>query len=194
MPNDKYWSDRYQNAQTGWDLGSVSPALKAYFDQLQRKNISVLIPGCGNAHEAEYLLAIGFTDVTLIDISEVLVRNLQEKLKKYIENGHCKVIHQDFFDHSGSYDLIIEQTFFCAIDPSLREQYAKKMSELLKPKAILVGLLFDYDFVGGPPFGGTKEEYKTYFEPYFRFKFFEKCTNSIAPRVGNELFICLKTK
>lgn len=194
MLDDKYWSERYQNAQTGWDMGTVSPALKAYFDQLQHKNISVLIPGCGNAHEAEYLLAIGFTDVTLIDISEVLVGDLRKNLEKDIEKGHCRVIHQDFFDHSGSYDLVIEQTFFCAIDPSFREQYAKKMFALLTPKSKLVGLLFDCLFVGGPPFGGTKEEYKTYFEPYFRFKFFEKCTKSIAPRAGNELFINLERK
>lgn len=189
MLNDQYWSERYAKSQTGWDVGNVSPALKAYFDQLSTQSISILIPGCGNAHEAEYLLQQGFTDITLIDISGVLVQNLQVKLKDYIEKGVCRVIHQDFFEHLGSYDLIVEQTFFCAIDPILRPKYAKKMSELLKPTGRLVGLLFDREFVGGPPFGGIKEEYVPYFSPYFDLKTIEKCTNSIPPRVGNELFI-----
>lgn len=191
MLNDKYWSERYISNQTRWDLGQVAPALKAYFDQLPDKNISILIPGCGNAHEAEYLLQQGFTNITLIDISEILVAALREKLKSYIEKGNVKVIHQDFFLHQGSYDLIVEQTFFCAIDPSLRPNHAKKMAELLKPNGKLVGLLFDCEFDGGPPFGGSKEEYSAYFKPYFEFKIFEKCTNSIPPRAGNELFINL---
>lgn len=194
MLNDQYWSERYEKSQTGWDVGNVSPALKGYFDQLTNKSISILIPGCGNAHEAEFLLQEGFTDITLIDISGVLVQNLQEKLKNYIEKGVCRVVHQDFFEHSGSYDLIIEQTFFCAIDTDLRPKYAKKMSELLKSSGRLVGLLFDREFVGGPPFGGTKEEYIPYFSPYFELKTIEKCTNSIPPRAGNELFINFLSK
>ena len=94
----------------------------------------------------------------------------------------------------GKYDLIVEQTFFCAIDPSLRTVYAEKMAKLLNPKGKLVGLLFDCNFDGGPPFGGSKTEYITYFEPYFKFNFLEKCYNSISPRAGNELFICLENK
>jgi methyl halide transferase len=54
MFNDQYWSERYEKSQTGWDVGNVSPALKDYFDQLTDKSISILIPGCGNAYEAEY--------------------------------------------------------------------------------------------------------------------------------------------
>ncbi|WP_064197982.1 MULTISPECIES: methyltransferase [Emticicia] len=194
MLNDQYWSERYEKSQTGWDVGNVSPALKAYFDQLNTQSISILIPGCGNAYEAEYLLQQGFTDITLIDISGVLVQNLQVKLKDYIDKGVCRVIHQDFFEHSGNYDLIVEQTFFCAIDPTLRPKYAEKMSELLKPTGHLVGLLFDREFVDGPPFGGTKEEYIPYFIPYFDLKTIERCTNSVPPRAGNELFINFLSK
>ena len=192
MLNDQYWSQRYENHQTRWDIGNVAPPLKAYFEQLTDKNVAILIPGCGNAHEAEYLLQQGFINITLIDISATLVNSLQEKLQFYTEKGHVRVIHQDFFEHAGSYDLVIEQTFFCAIEPSLRTLYAKKMSKLLKPKGKLVGLLFDCNFEGGPPFGGSKAEYITYFEPYFTFKIFENCYNSISPRAGNELFICLE--
>ena len=83
MLNDRYWSERYEKSQTGWDVGNVSPSLKEYFDQLTDKSVSILIPGCGNAFEAEYLLQQGFTDITLIDISGVLVQNLQEKLKNF---------------------------------------------------------------------------------------------------------------
>ena len=47
--------------QLGWDLGEVSPPIKSYIDTLEDKNIRILIPGCGNTYEAEYLLEQGFT-------------------------------------------------------------------------------------------------------------------------------------
>lgn len=187
--NDDYWSNRYETGDAVWDIGYVSTPLKEYFDQLTDKSVSILIPGCGNSYEAEYLLRHGFTNITLIDISMVLVERLQRNLQFYIENGNCQVIHQDFFFHQGQYDLIIEQTFLSALDPSLRPRYAEQMHDLLKPGGKLVGVIFDFAFEGGPPFGGSKEEYLAMFAPYFRPVILERCTNSIPPRAGNELFI-----
>jgi methyl halide transferase len=190
--SDIYWSNRYQTGMIGWDIGTISTPLKAYFDQLNNKILKILIAGCGNAYEAEYLLENGFTDITLVDISTVLVNELSKKLNHFIEKGHCKVIHQDFFEHLGQYDLIVEQTFFCAIDPDLRINYAQKTYELLKPNGKIAGLLFDREFIGGPPFGGSKAAYLTYFESIFKVKTMEPCYNSIKPRAGSELFIILE--
>lgn len=190
--NDDYWSERYAANQTGWDLGTVSPPIKAYADQLTDKSLRILIPGCGNAYEAGYLLSENFENITLIDISEILVNNIKLKYSEYIENSKLNIVYGDFFEHTGQYDLIIEQTFFCALKPSLRMAYTKKMSELLAPNGRLVGVLFNREFVGGPPFGGSAEEYKTYFDSYFKFDTFELCRNSIPPRQGAELFINLR--
>ena len=82
MSLDKnYWNERYLQQETGWDLKQASPPLVAYINQLNDKSISILIPGCGNAHEAEYLLQQGFTNITLIDIAPTLVEQLQQSLK-----------------------------------------------------------------------------------------------------------------
>ena len=184
--NENYWDKQYQNNETGWDLKSISPPLKEFIDTLTDKNLKILIPGCGNAYEAEYLLEQGFHNVTLIDISSILVNNL----KKKFEGKSIRILHNDFFDHTEKYDLIIEQTFFCAINPSLRVRYAAKCFSLLNVNGRIAGLLFNIVFdKEGPPFGGNKEEYKPLFEPLFNFKHFEVCKNSIPPRSGNELFI-----
>ena len=90
---------------------------------------------------------------------------------------------------------MIEQTFFCAIDPKERSNYAKKAQSLLKENGILTGVLFDQEFENdGPPFGGNREEYKEYFQPYFNFTIFETCTNSIPQRQGSELFTVFTKK
>ena len=188
-----YWNSRYIENQSPWDIGSISAPLKNYIDQLGDKSISILIPGCGNAYEAEFLLQQGFSDITLIDLAPSLVEGLREKFKKFESKG-LKLISGDFFELQTEYDLIIEQTFFCALEPALRTEYANKMFELLKEGGKLVGVLFNRSFDGGPPFGGSKKEYELLFGNKFNIKTMEDCYNSIAPRAGSELFIILEKR
>lgn len=187
-----FWNDQYIANTTGWDLGQVSPPLKAYIDQLTDKDLKILIPGCGNSYEAEHLLKMGFTNVTLIDIAPELVERLKSKFKS---EPHIKIILGDFFSHEGEYDLILEQTFFCALDPYLRKSYVEQMRMLLKIGGKLAGLLFVKEFEqAGPPFGGSKEEYELLFGNNFEFQVFEPSYNSFAKRAGSEMFIVLIKK
>jgi len=188
-----YWEHRYKNSQTGWDIGYASPALTNYINQLESKNLRILIPGCGNAYEAEFLLENQFENITLIDIARPLVEQIEQKFAHSIAQNKLKVLHTDFFEHNGEYDLILEQTFFCAIPPQKRLGYAKKMHELLTPSGKLSGLLFDMPMLGEePPFGGNRDEYMELFAPYFQIQTLEPCTNSIKPRAGRELFFVLR--
>lgn len=188
-----YWDDLYQRGETRWDVGTVSAPLKAYIDQLPDKNISILIPGCGNSYEAGYLLAQEFTNITLVDISTMVVETIRNK---FPETGKAslKILCANFFNLDEHYDLVLEQTFFCALDPKLRNAYADKMFNLLNDNGRLAGVLFNRSFDGGPPFGGNKEEYLALFEPKFHVKLMEQCHNSIPPRLGTELFFILEKK
>ncbi|MCX6290610.1 MAG: methyltransferase domain-containing protein [Bacteroidetes bacterium] len=189
--NANYWDQQYQNNETGWDMNQVSPPVKNYIDTLSGKAIKILIPGCGNAYEAEYLMENGFTNVTLIDIAGTLVNSLREKFS----GKPIRILHQDFFEHNEKYDLILEQTFFCAINPSLRERYAAKCFHLLNGGGKIAGLLFNIEFErDGPPFGGKREDYQILFEPMFHLEQFDKCETSIPKRQGNELFVEMKKK
>ncbi|MFT5886399.1 MAG: SAM-dependent methyltransferase [Arcticibacterium sp.] len=192
--NDAFWSNRYTSLTTGWDLGEISSPLKAYLDQIEDRDMSILIPGCGNAYEAAYILSLGFKKVTLIDISAVLVEALKIKFQKEIASGQCELIHADFFELKGSFDLVLEQTFFCAITPILRSSYVKKMSEIIAPKGKIAGLLFEMDKPQGPPFGGNRDEYTSLFEMSFTIKTMENCFNSISSRSGKELFVIFELK
>ncbi len=192
ITDSQFWENRWQHGQTGWDLGEISPPLKHYIDSLTDKNLQILIPGCGNAYEAAYLLASGFTRITLIDISPTLIESLQKLFSQEIAGGSLTTLCGDFFDHQQTYDLILEQTFFCALLPKQRTRYATHMFNLLKPNGKLVGLLFNRAFENGPPFGGNAAEYNSYFSPLFSTVQLEPCYNSAIPRMGSELFMILK--
>lgn len=188
--NEDYWSGKYRNEQTGWDIGHVSTPLKVYIDQLEDKSVKILIPGAGNSYEAEYLHERGFTQVFVMDLSKAPLENLKKRLPDFPE---AHLLCQDFFDHDGHYDLILEQTFFCALNPGLRSDYVSKASQLLKPGGKLAGLLFNIPlFDDHPPFGGNKEEYRGLFGDAFDIEIMETAYNSIPPRAGNELFIKLR--
>jgi methyl halide transferase len=190
--NSEYWQNRYKTDEIGWDTGAITTPLKEYIDQLNDKSISILIPGCGNSYEYEYLLRKGFTNVTVLDYAQVPIENI----KKRIPNCNIdQLICEDFFEHDKHYDLILEQTFFCALDPTLRYKYAQKMYSLLSNNGKLVGLFFQFLLTEqGPPFGGSKEEYLTLFSDLFKIKVLETAYNSIRPRQNRELFFIFTKK
>jgi SAM-dependent methyltransferase len=194
MPDQQFWDAHYQQNDTGWDLGMISAPLKAYFDQLAEKSLRILIPGAGMSYEARYLAEQGFTDVTIIDIAPTAVQRVTEAVGASAGQA-IKIIQGDFFSLKGTYDLIIEQTFFCAIDPERRNDYARQCHELLGDKGKLVGLLFNRDFEPGhPPFGGDSGLYEQIFSPYFNFKTWQSCYNSNPARAGWEWFMILEKK
>jgi SAM-dependent methyltransferase len=190
--DSNYWQTRWNEGKTGWDIGHASTPIAGYIDQLSDKSIKILIPGCGNAWEGEYLISKGFHNTWVIDIAPAALESLSRRFPHFPKE---QLIEGDFFEHKGSYDLIIEQTFFCALDPALRRKYAEKMHELLTPGGRLVGLLFDAKLNDDhPPFGGSRTEYLTYFENIFDLHTFQTAHNSIKPRAGSELFINLIKK
>jgi len=193
MELDKdFWNNRYVGNQIGWDIGYPSTPLKEFIDTLEDKSIRILIPGCGNAYEAEYLHQLGFENVFVIDLAPLALEGFSKRVSEFPKDH---LILGNFFEHEAEYDLILEQTFFCALNPELRSDYAKKMSELLAPKGKLAGVMFNFPLTEkGPPFGGSIAEYHGYFENYFEAISLKPCENSIKPRQGSELWVELRKK
>jgi SAM-dependent methyltransferase len=193
MKLDKdFWDTRYKSNETGWDIGYPSPPIINYFKILKNKNLKILIPGAGNSYEAEAIYKLGFTNIYVLDLSPTAINNF---LKRFPDFPKENIFIDDFFNHEGHYDIIVEQTFFCAIDPSLRNKYVKKMHQLLSPNGRLIGLLFDDPLnTDHPPFGGNKEVYLKLFSPYFDILKMDTAPDSIPQRLGRELFIELKKK
>ncbi len=195
VTEEQYWTSRYNEDNTGWDIGAASTPLKTYIDQLTNKELSILIPGAGRAYEAEYLYKQGFQNVYVLDISDRPLAALKQRVPEFPAK---QLLQDDFFQLQGQYELILEQTFFCSFLPSKknRQLYAAKMSELLRQDGKLVGIWFKHPLMdnGKRPFGGTRKEYLSYLESYFEVKVFEDCYNSIRPRMGNELFGIFRKK
>ena len=185
----KYWEQRYVDKNTGWDVGDVVPQWKAFFKDFRAsdKGKRILVPGAGLGHEVEYLHRTGFQDVHILDWSSSAIESFQQRLPTF-PSTHCHV--GDFFEHSGQYDMIVEQTFFCAIDFKLRDQYVLAVDNLLAEEGQWAAMLFNMRFDGeGPPFGGSIDEYIDLFRGVFKELVIDENPISIDPRKGREVFM-----
>ncbi|OYT17285.1 MAG: SAM-dependent methyltransferase [Bacteroidetes bacterium 4572_77] len=187
-----YWDKKYQSQQTGWDMGYASPPIVAYFEQVEHKNKRILIPGAGNAWEAEYLWKQGFENVFVMDYSKEALKNFRKRVPQFPLN---QLIEADFFQCMDTYDIVVEQTFFSSLLPEQRQAYVQKILQLLKTNGRLIGLLFNHQFHKEyPPYGGSLAEYEKLFSPYFHIKVLKTAYNSIKPRANREVFLNLKKR
>ena len=186
-----YWENRWVNSETGWDINGPSPAIIDLVLKCCKRSDKILFPGAGSAHDAAHLFhEYGFQNIYICDWAETPLEIFKEQNPTFPKE---QVLHTNYFELKQSFDFIVEQTFFCAIDPTLRSQYALKSRELLRPDGVLMGLLFNRIFDRkGPPFGGNKEEYITLFKEKFEIETLEESQKSITPRKGYELIFVFR--
>ena len=168
-----FWSELYQNGDTGWDQGGPSPGLSDFLSSHPLGKPSnpgrVLVPGCGHGHDARAFAAAGF-EVVGLDIVEMAI---QEAVRLAHSENHRNLQFEqaDFLKLPdrlhGPYDWLFEHTFFCAIDPKDRDRYVETSAGLLKPGAYLLGIFYNIQPETGPPFGSTREELVQRFSPGF---------------------------
>lgn len=135
------WEAAWQEGNTGWDAGQPAPSLVALLDREELPTGRALVPGCGAGYDVFALAKAGFEAYGL-DIAPTASQRFEEK-RAGLEGAH--IITDDFFQPEtdlGTFALIWDYTFLCAIPPSLRENWAQRMSQLLGEGGTLVTLIF----------------------------------------------------
>ena len=151
MQNSHEWEGLYQQGQTGWDRGEVSPNLFYWLENDLLKPCRILVPGCGNGHEVLALAERGF-DVVAIDIALTPIESLKQMLKE--KQLSAELVHADFFawQCKEPFDAIYEQTSLCALPSDKWMAYENSLYDWLKPKGKLFAQFMQTEKEGGPPF------------------------------------------
>lgn len=154
------WDARYRDADTPWDMNQPSPPLSHFLRAgILPRGRRVLVPGCGAGHELSLLANAGY-EVVGADIAPRAVALAQRAIAGL---PNACVICADLLDPAADagrpYDWVFEQTFFCALPPARRGEYAAAMARFVRPGGELWALSMRAQNPGGPPFDSTPEEY-----------------------------------
>ena len=170
---EKLWADGLPKG-TRFDVAGVSRPLAA---ELQRRiaageqcraGMSALVPGSGRAYDALALAEHGFERVVAVDLSPSACKAATEEIGASTSSarGRVDVRCSDFFDLTGQYDLIWDNTFLCALEPEVRERWASQMKALLAPGGELTTCVFPIgEREGGPPFAMSVPLVRALLEP-----------------------------
>ena len=189
------WQRHYDEDDLGWDLGQVAPPFVNLFESKTIFPGKTLVPGCGRGHEVIFLAENGF-EVTAVDFSLGAINYLKSTVQE--RKLKCEILHMNFFEmdavHNGTFDMVIEQTFFCAISPEQRTSYVSTVARALKQGGMLAGLFYHTGEEGGPPFNTTREDIVKHFSDSFEIRQLTKAEDSAEQRKNKEWLVILVKK
>ncbi len=189
-----YWEEIYQAGRAGWDLGGPTPAMHRVLESGEIPTGRLIVLGAGRGHDARDFARHGFT-VTAVDFASEAVAAMRELSDP---SAPTDIVQADIFslpaelDHQ--FDVVLEYTCFCAINPARRAEYADVVARLVKPGGMYLALLFPLDHhAGGPPFAVSIDEALTLFRKRkFRLKRREVPDDSVWQRHGLEELLIYK--
>ena len=195
MNQPEFWANKYSEWQSGaakkpaWEINGPAAPLASVLNQIKMPRSRICVLGCGSGHDVAHFAEQGHF-ATGVDWSEEAILLARQK---YAESKHLHFAHEEAFDFAKSntaqFDVIFEHTFFCAIEPSRREDLIRAWRRMLTPGGHLLGIFFILDQTMGPPFGITEWELRELLKPHFEFLFWTRWKHSTPDRLGRELVI-----
>ncbi|KAI8083102.1 S-adenosyl-L-methionine-dependent methyltransferase, partial [Halteromyces radiatus] len=194
------WEERWQLGNTQWDAGKSSPALVTMMQDEEAKqfipsNAIGIVPGCGSGYDVKYL-ATPTRHMVGLDMSKTAVEHCQ-KLHPDATALNYEFIQDDFFKFSvpeQGFDLAYDYTFFCALPPIMREDWATRYGEIIKQGGILICLMFPIEEKeGGPPYGVSEQAYKDVLSSNFDLVYLKDAIGHES-RIGREKISIWKRK
>lgn len=188
----EYWDEAYRLGNVTWDLGFPTPVFNNWINH-QKVKLSICVVGAGNGWDAINFAKKGH-NVTAVDFALSAISNMRSEATN--SNVKLNILHSDIFDlnkiFQEKFDIVLEYTCYCAIDPSMRKDYISIVNTILKPRGKFVALLFPLDKEineGGPPYGVSLSNTLNLFDKYFLVDKYEYPVDSIEARKGREIFI-----
>jgi len=175
------WNDGI-NPGEKFDVLVPLPELQKMVREGAIPNGRALVPGCGRGYDVTLLaspdrVAVGLDiSAKAIEAAEASYASMPADIQPPRSSVEFKAT--SFFDlpedDESKFNFIYDYTFFCALHPSAREGWAKKMAAIVAPGGELCTIMFPlednvtkfcYGMNEGPPFRVTIESYTSLLEP-----------------------------
>lgn len=196
-----FWEARYRARDTGWDIAQAAPPIVEWFSGpgAPPPGQRVLVPGAGRGHDALFLAQRG-DRVLAVDFAAPALAALRRRRRALgLAPDRCRTLRADVLKlgkrFAGQFDLLVEYTCYCAIDPGDRDAYAAMAAQVLRPGGLLVGLFFPFRTgTPGPPFPVSGPEIRERFAADFEVETWITPTSSIERRQGEERLVVFRRR
>ncbi|KAF8586366.1 S-adenosyl-L-methionine-dependent methyltransferase [Ramaria rubella] len=179
----EYWDQRYRNEapDASFDWFKSYSQISGIIDEFVMPKSSILVLGCGNSTLSEEMYDAGYTNITNVDFSSVLIRNMRNKHAE----GRPKMqwLEMDVRSltfESQSFDVVIDKGTMDAMmtakgdvwnpSPQIIESCTKEISEVLRVLKPGLGVFL----------------YLTFGQPHFRRRYLQRDgTTLIVKELGD---------
>ncbi len=105
----------------------------------------ILIAGVGHGKDAIRAAELG-ADVTVVDLSETMLRKFQEAVDKHPDNLTIRQVHSDIlkFEEFDQYDMVIANFFLNVFSETMMKEILRHLMKCAKPNAHVVVGDFEY--------------------------------------------------
>jgi hypothetical protein len=185
------WNQAYLERETPWNMNTINPLFEKHSLKLLKESGSEwLIPGAGHGHEITFFESYS-KKVTAFDLSP----QAKKEFHDLYPQSSCEYKVEDFFQSSLKiFDVVVENYFFVALDPSLRQKTIQRIHSLLKNNGFYAGVFFTRSSQEGPPFGLSEWELRAHIENLFEIKEWIRSPYSHPKRQDMELWVVLQKK
>lgn len=174
-----FWEDLWTQGVNKGEMFDKECPLPEFKRRVEESRIPggnvALVPGCGRGYDIELLTRAGlFQRVVGVEVSPTgvsVARDYLSSVSPKLTNDY-EIMCADFFkDRLPSADFVYDYTFFCAINPSQRSDWGRRMAEIVNPGGTLVTIIYpDIEKDGGPPFAVNIDAYQSVLRHAFSVK------------------------
>lgn len=137
-PDVEFWQQRFAAGQTPWDRGAPSPQLADWIEAgAIPAGARVLVPGCGSGHELVALAQAGF-EATGVDYAAHALDRAREGLQRAARSATLVQADVTAWQPPQPFDVVYEQTCWCALHPDHWTAYARQLHRWLEPGGTLL--------------------------------------------------------
>ena len=115
MNKKEHWDNIYTTKQpheVSWTQDIPEISLQLISDLQLSKDASIIDIGGGDSHLVDYLLELGYQDITVLDISEAAIHRAQNRLGKKAEQVHWIISDILDFEPLKKYDAWHDRAVF----------------------------------------------------------------------------------
>lgn len=158
-PDLDFWQQRFERRETPWDRGGPGPQIAAWLAAgVLAPGQRVLVPGCGSGHDVLALAQAG-CEVTALDFATAALALTRNRLGAAGQAATMVQADALQWQPGEAFDVVYEQTCWCAMHPDLWAAYASQLQRWLRPGGRLLLLAMqcrregvEVGRIEGPPY------------------------------------------